>query len=303
MQIKEPEVLNLSAIRDRIFKEIFYDEKNKDLLISVIETCLGIKIQDVEYLNTELPQGNYKIKGKTMDILLDTDKGKINVELNAQKTHYTNARNFSYVCNVYIRNTLVGEDYLEDIDVIQINLSYGLDASEEIYEEYHVMNKKGEKFISNLIIYEFNMDKIINFWYARNEEMIKRYKYLIMLGLNSIELEELARKDKRVAEYMKTLDKVTVSIGINDWIDEETDQRMIRNTIKKQARKEGLAEGRQEGRQEGLAEGIIEGKKETKKDIVIKLSERDMSADEIAEICEISVDEINNIICSKNDKK
>ncbi len=283
-----PKNLDLTAIRDRVFKEIFYDEKNKNLLISVIETCLGIKISDIEYLNTELPQGHYRIKGKTMDILLDTDKGKINVELNAQKMHYTNARNFSYVCNVYIRNTLVGNDYSEDIDVIQINLSYGLDAKESLFEEYYVMNKKGKRFIRNLIIYEFNMDKIINFWYSKDEEMIKKYKYLIMLGLSSLELRELAREDKRVAEYMKVLDKVTVSIGINDWIDEETDQRMIRNTIKKEARKEGLAEGRVEGRAEGI--------KETQRNFILNMHESNMSIEDIAKISKMSIDEIKDII-------
>ena len=77
------------------------------------------------------------------------------------------------------------------------------------------------------------MNKIINFWYSKDEEMIKQYKYLIMLGLNSSELKELVVKDKRVEEYMKVLDKVTVSIGINDWIDEKKNQRMIRNNIKK----------------------------------------------------------------------
>ena len=89
-----------------------------------------------------------------MDILLDTDKGKINVELNGQKTNYTNARNFFYVFNVYIRNTQVGDDYPEDIDVIQINLSYGLCLEGELFEEYYVMNNKRERFIKNLIIYE-----------------------------------------------------------------------------------------------------------------------------------------------------
>lgn len=293
MNYNGPQERDLTSIRDRIFKEIFYDERNKDLLIAVIETCLRVKINDVVYRNTEIPQRNYQIKGKTMDILLDTDKGKINVELNAQKTNYTNARNFSYVCGIYIRNTLVGDDYSEDVDIIQINLSYGLSLNDSLYEKYQMKNEDGKLFIKNLIIYEFNMDKINNFWYSKDEKMIKEYKYLIMLGLNSRELKGLAGNDKRVAEYMKTLDRVTVSIGINDLIDEETDQRMIRNTIKKEARKEGLQEGLQEGREEGRKEGI--------QIVALNLSKQGLSKEQIADACNMTIDELNVLLNTKRD--
>lgn len=283
MNYNGPQERALTSIRDRIFKEIFYDERNKDLLIAVIETCLRVKINDVVYRNTELPQGNYQIKGKTMDILLDTDKGKINVELNAQKTNYTNARNFSYVCGIYIRNTLVGDDYSEDVDIIQINLSYGLSLNDSLYEKYQMKNEDGKLFIKNLIIYEFNMDKINNFWYSKDEKMIKEYKYLIMLGLNSRELKGLAGNDKRVAEYMKTLDRVTVSIGINDLIDEETDQRMIRNTIKKEARKEGLQEGIQK----------------TQREFILNMHDSNIPLKDIEKISKMPISEIKKIIDDK----
>ena len=289
---------DITAVKDRVFKEIFYDERNKDLLIAVVETCLGVKISNVEYKNNELPQGNYQIRGKRLDILLDTDKGKINVELNAKKDKYINARNFSYICNVYIRNTLVGDDYTEDVDIIQINLTFGLGKeSKEIFEEYVVMSKHSQKmYIKNLTIYEFNMDKIMEFWYSKDEEKIKRYKYLIMLGLTSKELDELVGDDKRVEDYKKKYDEVTITIGINDWIDEETDQRMIRNTIAKEARKEGLAEGRAEGHAEGHVEGLAEGIKETQRNFILNMYESNMSIEDIAKISKMPIDEIKNII-------
>ena len=299
-RLNENKTINITSIRDRIFKEIFHDERNKELLKVVIETCLKINIKGVRYIPTELPQGNYQIKGKTMDILLDTDKGKINVELNARKNPYTNSRNFSYICNVYIRNTLVGQDYGENIDVIQINLSFGLGINGNVCEEYLVMNKRGKRYIKNLKIYEFNMDKIMEFWYSKNERMIKKYKYLIMLGLNSLELEELASEDKRVEEYMKTLDSVTVSIGINDWIDEETDQRFIRNTIEREATRKGiqkgLKQGLKEGRKEGLRQGQQEGLKQGLKQVAEKLIKEGMPIEKIASIYNMSIEELESLL-------
>ncbi len=290
-RLNESKPINITSIRDRIFKEIFHDERNKELLKVVIETCLKINIKGVRYIPTELPQGNYQIRGKTMDILLDTDKGKINVELNTRKSPYTNSRNFSYICNVYIRNTLVGQDYGENIDVIQINLSFGLGIDGNVYEEYLVMNRRGKRYIKNLKIYEFNMDKIMDFWYSKNARMIKKYKYLIMLGLNSLELEELSSEDKRVEEYMKTLDSVTVSIGINDWIDEETDQRFIRNTIEREATRKGL--------KKGLKQGLKEGREEERKEIVENLIKEGMPMEKIASICNISIEELEKLLAKK----
>ena len=302
MNVVNPEEVDLTAVRDRIFKEIFYDERNKELLVAVIETCLKIKINNVKYIVNELPQGNYQIKGKRLDVLLDTDKGKINVELNAVKNKYTNARNFSYICNVYIRNTLVGDNYSEEVDVIQINLTFGLGKKQkEVFEEYVVMSKQSQKmYIKNLTIYEFNMDKIMEFWYSKDEEKIKEYKYLIMLGLTSKELDELVGEDKKVEKYKKKYDEVTVSIGINDWIDEETDQRMIRNTIAKEARKEGLEEGHAEGLAKGHAEGLAKGRVEAIKEVAINLFKQGMPCEEIAMVCNMSISELNGIIGEDN---
>lgn len=297
MKEVNPEEIKLTAIRDRIFKEIFYDEKNKELLIAVVETCLGIKITNVEYKNNELPQGNYRIKGKRLDILLDTDEGKINVELNASKNKYTNARNFSYICNIYIRNTLVGDNYSEEIDVIQINLTFGLGReSEEIFEEYYVMNKKGKMYIKNLTIYEFNMDKIMEFWYSKDEEQIERYKYLIMLDLKSEDLEELSGMDERVEKYKMELESVNVSIGINDWISEEQDQEMIRNSLLQEGYNNGMKKGLEDGIKKGIAQGVEQGKEQGFKIAVLNLFNHGMSKEEIANICNVAVDKIDKII-------
>ena len=38
---------------DRVFKEIFAKEENKDILIKLLESILKVKIEKVEYLNLE----------------------------------------------------------------------------------------------------------------------------------------------------------------------------------------------------------------------------------------------------------
>ncbi len=91
---------------DRAFKEVFLKEENKDLLISVLNTCLPYQIKDVKIINSEMLQGNVKVKRKILDVLLDSNKGRINVEVNSNMYGYTRSRNLAYVCNVHSQNIL-----------------------------------------------------------------------------------------------------------------------------------------------------------------------------------------------------
>ncbi len=62
---------------DRTFKEVFMKKENKDILISLLECCLNIKIQDIEYLNLEDNVDNIKVRRKSYNLRLSTDIGRI----------------------------------------------------------------------------------------------------------------------------------------------------------------------------------------------------------------------------------
>lgn len=93
----------------------------------------------------------------------------------------------------------------------------------------------GEALSKNLILYIFNMDKIKDIWYSKDEKLIEKYKYLIMLDLNKEELENLALKDKKLGKYNLEVKSVNVSAGINDWISEEKIRRCGKIHISKKA--------------------------------------------------------------------
>ena len=69
---------------DRVFKEIFMKEENKDILKSLLESILKLKISDIKFLNLERNVDNIKVRRKHFDLFLDTDIGKVQVEVNAQ---------------------------------------------------------------------------------------------------------------------------------------------------------------------------------------------------------------------------
>ena len=138
-----------------------------------------------------------------MDILLNTDKGIIGVEMNARRKDYLHARNASYQCDSYAHYTLRGDEYTEEIQVIQINFTYEMDKSDKkLVRKYYIQDEEQNKYVKNFLIIEFNMDRIMDFWYSKNEKEIEKYKYLIMLDLGLEDLEKLS-KDDRVVEKFK----------------------------------------------------------------------------------------------------
>ena len=234
---------------DRAFKEIFLKEENKELLIKLLEVSLKTKIYKIKYENIERNTGNLNLKRKYFDVLLETDKGKIGIEMNARETPYLHVRNLAYQCDAYLHYVKKGKEYTDDIDILQLNLTYGMkpDENRELYSVYTVQNDKLKKYVNNFKIVEWDMDKLMEYWYHKDEEKIKEYMYLIMLDLDKEQLESIEHKDKVVTKFMKDLYEINDDPAFRLFLTEEEDQEMIHNTELKLARKEGEEHGQQLG--------------------------------------------------------
>ena len=177
-----------------------------------------------------------------MDVLLDTNIGKIEIEMNATNPSYLHTRNMAYICDTYSHYTMVGEDYLEDVGIIQINFTYGLKNEKEIVRKYYMQDKTEKKYVKNMMIIEYNMDRIKNIWYSKNEKEIEEYRYLIMLDLELDELEKLGKKDRLVKEYKMIVEMVNNDPNFKRRISEEEDRRKCYNSEISLAKKRGKNE-------------------------------------------------------------
>ena len=64
-----------------------------------------------------------------------------------------------------------------------------------------------DKYINNFEYIVINMDRLLKLWYESTKE-IEKYKYLIMLDLDSEELDKLGNKDNLVDTYRKKVVKL-----------------------------------------------------------------------------------------------
>ena len=225
---------------DSAFKEIFGNIKNKKLLIWLLERILQVKIDELTYLNVESNNNDLVTKRKRLDILVETNVGRINIEMNATNPDYLHARNFCYLSNIYNKNTSISEDYNEDTLTIQINFTYGIkDDDNKILRIYKVQDDEQKCYIKNFEIYEYNMDIIMNFWYSLDIEKVTEYSHLIMLDLEKNSLKELVKYDGKVDEYMEKITKLNTDANFWEVFTPEEDERYIRNTIKRESEKKG----------------------------------------------------------------
>ena len=230
---------------DRTFKEVFLNPKNEDLLKALLEDILKVKIEIKKILPTELIVGNNIIKSKRVDALILATNKKIEIEINASINEYVYIRNTAYICNIYSTNALVGESYNQDIDIIQINLTWGLDY-EESKREFRIIDKNGNVYVKNLLIMEINMEYYKKIWYSKDEKKIKENELLVMLDLNEGELKKMPKSDKISEKYIESVTIVNNDPFFQEYMSQEEDQIKMQNSLIREAEDSGYKKGKEQ---------------------------------------------------------
>ena len=263
---------------DAAFKEVFMKEENKDLLTCLLEKILDLKIKEIKYLNLERNVLNVHVKRKHFDLFLDTDIGKIQVEINSYYSDYIPVRNTSYICNTYTSYIARGDKYDPNINIIQINFSYGL-KKDKLFSKYYIQDEDGNKYVSNFLIIELNMDKYMEFWYNKDEKEINEYIEYIMLDLGEKDLRNISKGNGVVKKYMEELVKVNEDADFLNFISVEKDNMMIENSI----------------RDEGIRKGLERGTEQSKNEIAKNMLKENMDISLISKLTGLSNEQINNL--------
>ena len=171
----------------------------------------------------------------------------------------------------------MGDTYNEDIDIIQVNLTWGLGRNNDEMKIYKIMNEKGELYVKNFIIYEINMD-YYKIWYSKNEEEINKNQYMIMLDLDKKELENMP-KDKIVDKYITNVTIVNDDPEFQKYMSEEEDKRKIQNSLLSEAKEEGISKG----------------KIKKSMEIAKNMLKKNISIEDISDITGLSIEEIKKI--------
>ena len=277
------------GISDAVFKEIFLKEKNEDLLEALLKTSLKMHFYKMLPLNIERLEGNVFVRRKSLDILLETDIGLVGIELNASMHEYIRPRNFAFFGDMYSHYVEKGEEYEEITQFIQLNLTSGIKGDPKEFRDYHMQDEEGIQFVSNAFIREINIDRLLEFWYDKNEKKIKEYQYIIMLGLGPEEIEKMysITKDRLVKKYMEEVKRVNEDPRFREYITKEEDQKKILKSL--------ITEATEEGRAEGEKIGEARGEKQSKIEMAKKMLKAGESIEKIVIYTELPREEIERL--------
>lgn len=132
---------------------------------------------------------------------------------------------------------------------IQINFTKGLGEKSRELEVYTLKNKYNDTlYIDNLIIIEFNIDKIKKLWYNGDNELA----FIAALDANIEELDKMSEGD----DYMELFEKEVKRLNKNQkftafMTPEEENEKLIKTLIS-----EAKTEGEQAGEKRGERKNV-----------------------------------------------
>lgn len=278
---------------DDVFKLVFGRESTKDVMIEFLNQVIpDRKIVDLEFIDKEMHPAERDAKGVVYDMFCKTDSGaRIIVEVQRRKQPFYPERAVYYSTFQIQRQVEAGADAYDFLPVYVVNiLDFKMDKHDvgtDIKTVYRLYEERSRRLLTDRVTFIFielprfmktideldgNVLEGMYFCFKNMSVLDERPKVLTHQIFSKIfEVSELYNMDQ------DTRDKV---------IHKMTTERDLRNQ---------MAYARQEAIEEGLAEGLAKGRAQGRAEMATKLLAKGMSVEDIAEVTEMSIDEILNL--------
>ncbi len=159
---------------DVIFKRVFGDEKNKDIIAAFISDLLEIprsSIRSIYINNVELSPEFFDQKFSRLDLKLDVDGRIVNIEMQVNKEEDFKERTLFYWSKLYSEELKAGDEYEKLKQTICINIiNFELFKCEDYHSHFKVMeSERHEVLTDKFAIHFFELKKLGN--YKKNKRM------------------------------------------------------------------------------------------------------------------------------------
>ena len=231
---------------DIIFKNTFDTERS---LKRLLEESLNLKVNKIFSNNIELSVEHVKERRKYLDLILDTDKGIINVEVNHGFKDEIPNRNLLYFCKLISSSVKKTKSYFNIKKHIQLNITWNLKeyfnfdiSNRKIIKCYIKDDETNNKVHDDIFeIVHINMDYYKEVWYHGNIE--KENPFLMLLAADAEDkMEKISKGDKIMEELSKKVKKLNQDQEILDVIIENEDE-IINNSLFEKGISQGISQG------------------------------------------------------------
>lgn len=234
--------LKVTSASDLVFKSIMLGKNGQIILEAILKTIFKENIKIKRFLNVELPKLVLNERSKRLDLLVETNIGYINIEVNNNdyfKEKIT--RNFMYLCEFLVQNVKKGKSYKLDKSYIQLNLNFGNRCNSNYLLTNGKLINEEKVLVENFKILGYSIEKLRNLCYNKivNTE---DYKYILMLEMEE-ELENFYPEDEIIKLYKEEIMKLKSDADFVRMLTNDQEQELYENTIKEESYKDGRAEG------------------------------------------------------------
>ena len=252
----------LKVKNDFIFRKLFGESKNKDLLISFLNAVLELddlkKLEDIEVLDgTELKRDSMEDKLGILDVRARTAQGEnINIEVQLINQFNMDKRTLFYWSKMFTEQLKEGQPYKDLKKTITINiLDFNYIGAEQYSTVFHLW-EDSNKNCKLTDVLEIRFLELPKFRKAQPDMSKPLDRWMVFIEDSPEEVLEMAKREEpaiaRAEEVLKQLgsfDEIrryyeAREMAIHDEISRITGAR-------EEGREVGRAEGREEGREEG----------------------------------------------------
>jgi len=314
----------LNPRNDVAFKRLFGSEKNKDILISLLNEVLKSQfhrsIVDVTYLKTYQDPDHIARKQSIVDVLCkDSDGCSYIIEMQVASTGGFEERAQYYACKAYISQMEKGGKYADLKKVIFLAFTeFPIFPNKNHYKSEHITLDK-QTHENDLDKLSFTFVDLVKFEKNRKTPVeklsLEEKFYYFLSNAESISLEELNQligKDMIMNKAFSELNRVYwTEEEIEKYEDQEKGLKDNKAALdyaidkaidkgRKEGRKEGIDKGRKEGRKEGIDKGRKEGIEEGIVKIAKKMLSKNMEITIIKEVTGLTEEQIKGLIPHNN---
>ena len=297
---KNKKIKRLPLNSDIVFKRVFGKEENKDLLKSLLESILCVKIKNLVVRNPEISRDLQDSKAGTLDVKVTINDNTVcDVEMQVGNEANINNRSVYYMVKMAANELKISEEYNTQKKTIVINfLNFDFFKRNSYHNIAHMKFEKSSK------------EAYIDLGYKKEDELVtdvlemhfielKKFKkknpdtsktsnqwlWLIIGEEEKIRMTE--KENKQIKKAIEILDEM--SMDPKEWELYDSRERAIVNY------NSGILNAEERGMKKGKKEGIKEGKRREKEETAKKLLELDVEIETIKKATGLSEEEIKKL--------
>ena len=287
---------------DLVFKNIFSNPENKDLLMAFLSSILSIpasEMTDVDVIDNELIPDALLSKFSRLDLLLTLkNTTKVNIEIQIQNYGDFKERTLYYWSKTYTGELQKSEGYITLKNVIAINIvDFNLFDCEEYHSTFRIYEENRHELLTDKLRIDFlELRKAKGVSSMDNKQVVDNKQiWMDFLNTNAAD-EKTLNHLAGISEIMKKAVGILRKMSADEKELRLIEQRekMIRdeqsaiNYAKRQGieegREQGIEEGMEKGREQGIEEGMEKGMERERNMIIESMRRAGMSEEQIQRI-------------------